>query len=279
MSDRAFTFEITIPSADGSIRFVFGNRDNRDHIASFIRAKGLASYEAPTPSVFVHLARQVAGLVLDVGANTGVFALLAAAANPQLCVCAFEPLESVRELLRENLAYNPGLASRIAVEPFALSRANGSFPFFETINDQGLITTSSSLELEHAQQVGDFRSSSVVTRTLDGWAEALGRAAIELVKIDVEGHEDAVIEGAQKTIDRHRPFIILEILGPSRVEAFDRMLIESDYLDIALTPSALRHCLRVRFHADAWNHLLCPAEKAQRVLALCRELDLRLEFA
>lgn len=279
MSDRAFTFEIRIPSTDGSIRFVFGNRDNRDHIASFIRANGLANYEAPTPSVFARLAQQASGLALDIGANTGVFALLAAAANPQLRVCAFEPLESVRELLHENLARNPDLAPRIAVEPFALSRADGSFPFFETINDQGLVTTSSSLELEHAQQVGDYHSSSVITRTLDGWAEALGPGAIELVKIDVEGHEDAVIEGGRKTIDHHRPFIIVEILGPCRVEAFDKMLIESDYLDIALTPSALRHCLRARFHGDAWNHLLCPAEKAQRLLALCRELDLRLEFA
>lgn len=279
MSDRAFTFEITIPSIGGSTRFVFGNRDNRDHIASFICKNGLASYEAPTPAVFVHLARHAAGLALDVGANTGVFALLAAAANPQLRVCAFEPLGSVRELLRENLAYNPDLAPRIVVEPFALSRAEGSFPFFETINDQGLITTSSSLELEHARQVGEFRSSPVITRTLDAWAEKLGPAPIELVKIDVEGHEDAVIEGGRKTIERHRPFIIVEILGPSRVEAFDRMLTESNYLDLALAPGALRHCLPVRFHGDAWNHLLCPAEKAQRVLALCRELDLRLEFA
>jgi hypothetical protein len=41
----------------------------------------------------------------------------------------------------------------------------------------------------------------------------------------------------------------------------------------------LRHCLRVGFHGDAWNHLLCPAEKAHHILTLCRELDLRLEFA
>ena len=47
-------------------------------------------------------------------------------------------------------------------------------------------------------------------RQLYGWAKALGPGAIELVKIDVEGHEDAVIEGGRKTIDRHRPFILLK---------------------------------------------------------------------
>jgi len=278
LSDDAATFEIIIPLASGSARFAFRNRDNRDHIASFIRENSLASYEAPTPSVFVRLAQQAPGLALDVGANTGIYTLLAAAANPELHVCAFEPLQSVRELLHENIAHNPDLAPRIAVEPFALSRANGSFPFFETINNRGLVTTSSSLELEHAQQVGEYRRSTVITRTLDGWAETLGPAPLQLVKIDIEGHEDAVIEGGRKTIDRHRPFIIVEILGPSRVAAFDRMLIESDYLDIALSPTALWHCRRVGFHGDAWNHLLCPAEKAQHLLTLCRELDLRLEF-
>src|SRR5215469_9266349 len=58
-----------------------------------------------------------------------------------------------------------------------------------------------------------------------------------------------------------------------------QLLAIAHYLDIPLAPGALRHCLRARFHGDAWNHLLCPAEKAQRLLALCRELDLRLEFA
>jgi FkbM family methyltransferase len=225
------------------------------------------------------LAQQATGLALDIGANTGIFTLLAGAANPDLQVCAFEPLKGVRDLLHANIAHNPDLAPRIAVQPFAMSRASGSFPFFETINDQGLVTTSSSLELDHARQTGEYRVVTIITRTLDGWAETFGPPAIQLVKIDVEGHEDAIIEGGRKTIDRHRPFIIVEILGPSRVEAFDRMLIESDYLDIALAPGALRHCLRVRFHADAWNHLLCPVEKAQRILALCRELDLRLELA
>jgi FkbM family methyltransferase len=279
LANGASTFEITIPSSRGTIRFFFSNRRNLDHIATLIRDNGLASYETPTPSVFRSLAQQASGLALDIGANTGIFTLLAAAANPELRVCAFEPLESVRERLHANIAHNPDLALRITVEPFALSGANGSFPFFETINDQGLVTTSSSLELAHARQVGEYRRHTIIAQTLDRWAETLGPATIALMKIDVEGHEHAVIQGGRKTIRRHRPFIIVEILGPSKVEAFDRMLIENDYLDIALCSTALQHCLRVHFHPDAWNHLLCPAEKARQILTLCREIDLRLEFA
>jgi FkbM family methyltransferase len=217
LANGASTFEITIPSSRGTTRFVFSNCGNLDHIASFIGNNGLVGYETRTPSVFVCLAQQAPGLMLDIGANTRIFTLLAAAANPGLRVSAFEPLESVRGRLHANIAHNPDLAARIAVEPFALSHANGRFPFFETINDHGLVTTSSSLELEHARQVGEYCKHTIITRTLDDWAETLGPATIALMKIDVEGHEDAVIEGGRKTIDRHRPFIIVEILGPSSV--------------------------------------------------------------
>jgi len=270
---------MSILSPTGSIRFAFANRGNADHIASLIRASGLASYETPTPAVFVSLAQQAPDIVLDVGANTGLFTLLAAAANPTSRVYAFEPLATVRELMRANIAHNPDLAARITIEPFGLSRANGSFPFFETINDHGLVATSSSFELEHAQQAGEYRECTIIARTLDSWAERLGWATIQLVKIDVEGHEHAVIEGGRKTIDRHRPFIIVEVLGTAKFDAMNAMLRESNYLDIALAPDALCHCLTVRFHGSAWNHLLSPAEKAQQILTLCRELNLRMEFA
>jgi hypothetical protein len=100
-----------------------------------------------------------------------------------------------------------------------------------------------------------------------------------MVKIDVEGHEHAVIEGGRSTIERDRPFIIIEILGTAKFEVINTMLIEASYIDIALSPAALRHCLTLGFHSDAWNHLLCRTEKAYQILALCRELNLGLEFA
>ena len=127
-------------------------------------------------------------------------------------------------------------------------------------------------------EFGEYRECTIITRTLDAWAEALGQRTIQLVKIDVEGHEHAVIEGGRKTIHQHRPFIIVEILGAAEVEAIDGLLTECNYLDIALAPDALRRCVKVRFHPDAWNHLLCPAEKSTRILTLCRELNLRMDF-
>jgi FkbM family methyltransferase len=261
------------------IQFRFGDSNHLDHIAGLVRDNGLAAYEAPLPDLIVWLVRQSNGFMLDVGANTGLFSLLAAAANPLIKVCAFEPLENIFMILQANLALNQHLADRISVYQIGLSNAAGSFEFYETINDHGLLTTSSSLEIEHAQRVGSYCKQTIVTESLDGWASRLKGGNIALIKIDVEGHEYAVVEGARKTIMRSRPFITVEVLGESRIDRINEMLFETDYRDLVITHGALRYCPSVRHHSDGWNHLLCPAEQVDRILQGCRDLNLRLEIA
>lgn len=268
----------TATLATKPIAFKLGDSGNLDYIAGLVREHGLSSYEAPMPDLMAWLVRQSSGFMLDVGANTGLFTLLAAAANPTIKVCAFEPLESVSKLLQANLALNPDLTSRINVYQLGLSNSAGTFDFYETINDHGLVTTSSSLELVHAQQVGTYRKQVITTETLDRWVTRLDSGKISIMKIDVEGHEYAVIEGARDTITRHRPFITIEVLGESRVDRIDELLFEKDYVDLVITPSALRQCLTIRHHPDGWNHLLCPAEQLAFLLRGCRELNLRIEL-
>jgi FkbM family methyltransferase len=279
MREQGATFELSLSGPGDPIQFAFTSGGDRDHIAYLVRMHGLASYEVPTPAVFAGLIRAAPGLVLDIGANTGIFTLLAVAASADVRVCAFEPLEAARQLLHANVSCNPEMGSRIAVEPIALSRVRAIVPFFETINDQGLISTSSSLEQGHAMQVGTHIRHEITTETLDDWAEASSQEPIQLMKIDVEGHEHAVIEGGRQTIGRHRPIIIVEVLGSADFTALDRVLVEDDYRDFALSPGGMRGCPSIRFHPDAWNHLLSPAEKVGLVSTVCQRLGLPIEAA
>lgn len=64
--------------------------DGRDSAASGAYWVGLDAYEGCTLSVFAHLVATCQHIV-DVGANTGLFSLLAATINPQATVHAFEP--------------------------------------------------------------------------------------------------------------------------------------------------------------------------------------------
>ena len=264
----------SMPTPSGEISFNLSSTGDLDYIVSLIRMNGLANYEPPAPSVFAELVKESSDVVLDVGANTGIFALLAASANRAVTVHAFEPLDSARERLMAHLACNPGLAPRITVEPLALSHTRGSAAFFETINDQGLISTSSSLELGHAQRVGPYAERRAPTDTLDAWTAATGQRRIQLLKIDVEGHEHAVIQGGKQTIHRDRPFILAEILGAADVSAISRVLAEANYLDLAMRQDGLYRQTSLQFQPDAWNHLFCPQEAAGRLAAICARLEL-----
>ncbi|MBM9400468.1 FkbM family methyltransferase [Gluconacetobacter azotocaptans] len=271
------TFEVNHPNL--AQRFTFSSSGQLDTIAATIRTNGLETYEAPTTNIIIELVKSSSGLVLDVGANTGLFTLVATAANPLIRACAFEPLENIRELLKANIALNPELAPRIAIEPVGLSNGRGTFSFYETINNLGFVTTSSSLEKAHAERIGDlYIERTIETRTLDEFGETLGNVSVPFIKIDVERHEHAVITGGRRFIAKHRPFLTLEVLIEADTSSLNQLLIQSNYLALAMASSELRQCERLRFHSDAWNHLLVPAEKAERLFSLCRRLGLQIKI-
>lgn len=276
VSENDTSFEVLLPAKSQPFRL--SNNGGLDHIMSMVRKDGLANYEAPLPDLMAWLVQTIPGVMLDVGANTGLFSLLAVAANRRLRVHSFEPLDSVRTLLNANLALNPRLASRVGVYGVGLSNAEGTFDFFETINDHGLITTSSSLEMSHAEQIGRYRKQTIQTQTMDGWAAHRGFDDISLIKIDVEGHEYAVIEGARKTILKHRPMITIELLSGARADTIEKMIFEESYIDLAITPTGFRNSPTLAFHPDGWNHLLCPSEKLSLILNACQDLNLKLEI-
>ena len=150
------------------------------------------------------LARSAEG-VLDIGANTGVFALAAKAANPMANVTAFEPVKRIADRLRKNIVLN---GFEIVVEELAISDRNG----FATFHDcESEMPYSASLE---AGMAGNTFSYEVKTMTVDRYLGDKGWPKIDLVKIDVEKHEPAVFRGMRETIERFRPTMIVEVLTP-----------------------------------------------------------------
>jgi FkbM family methyltransferase len=284
---NADVFRIELPCPAASVAFAFKARSGLDYIAGRVLQAGLAAYETPTPAVIAALARGAPGAVLDVGANTGLFSLLAAAAAtaagdaPGTEIHAFEPLMHIRQALLANVEENPRLAPGIRVHGVALSDRTGAAAFYETINDRGLLTTSSSLEASHVRMIGgECHRREVPTVRLDDWSgENLGGLRIKLMKIDVEAHEPAVLAGGMRTIAAHRPMIVLEVLPGSDHGALDRFRDELRYVDFAMTPAALRQSLGFRYHPGGDNHLLCPEERCHEALCLARESGLTIEFA
>ena len=143
------------------------------------------------------------GVFLDIGANAGIYSIIAAkSVGPGGRVVAFEPDSRNLELLRRNIELNQ--LSNVTVVSKAVSNTVGSSPL--AISRDGAM--SSLAQTNHATQIVE-KWETVETTTLDAAIRALDVAHVDLIKIDVEGAEMLVFEGARETLEENRAALIL----------------------------------------------------------------------
>jgi len=256
--------------------FVIDDMDGLDHVVALARARGLAFYEEPYPAFMSALLRELSGCFLDVGANTGLYALMAASVRPDLVAHAFEPLPALAEIFAHNVALNPALRSRISLHRLALSHVTGEADFFETINPYGLLTTSSGLNAAFSRQRGETRTHRAPTLTLDDWCARQDPGDIALIKIDVEGFEREVVSGAEATVLSRRPPIGVELLGDADFDYFSDFLARNSYLDCVLTAGHMTFAAKPAFVAEGWNHMLIPEELGGLALHCAGQIGLEI---
>lgn len=141
-------------------------------------------------------------LVLDIGANLGWYSVLMTRLHPDMARClAFEPDPVNRELLRHNLELNSVTSAEVF--DMALSDRDGN-ELLHRYRDINLGRHS----LQELPTTTD--AIMVPVRRLDGLLSDQGLAdqPIELLKIDVEGHEPAVIRGALEALRRTRVLVL-----------------------------------------------------------------------
>lgn len=148
---------------------------------------------------------------IDVGANFGTYTLIGAAqVGASGRVLAFEPAPAIAALLSENVTVN-GFATFATVMRCALGAQEGVQTLYEFAAQKGGNTLLPAIAEDAKVLLGEtVTTQEVDCRTLDAVVAAEGLERVDLVKIDVEGFEAEVIEGARTTIARYRPRLIVE---------------------------------------------------------------------
>jgi FkbM family methyltransferase len=175
-------------------------------------------------------------VVFDIGANTGIFSIVAASSNINTKIIAFEPILNIYNRLNKNVEINQIL--NISTENIALSNDNGFIEFFVAQTDT--IPTSSSVDLEFNKRMSykdtsegvkiEFEKVTCRKENIDTYIERNQIKNLDLLKIDVEKHEMEVFEGARKSFQKFSPIIIVEImLDDIRKEYFDAYLKSMGY--------------------------------------------------
>lgn len=152
---------------------------------------------------------------VDVGANIGFYSLLAASRCPQGKVFSFEPDARNFRLLQTSIAYN-GFESIITAYPFAVSDEDTTITVSDLGNapNSGARFTAKDEEVLRQKVHGpnpQFRRVRAVT--LDA---LMPDEKVDILKIDIEGHEPFALRGMAGLLKRNRPVIFAE-LAPSNL--------------------------------------------------------------
>jgi len=156
------------------------------------------------------------GIYVDVGAHLGTATIWFGALCPATLVHAIEPVARYAEVLRRNVAAN-GLGDKVRVHQIGLGRVRGM--------------ATNHLSREH--QVGfdgDVDEAHAIDETfsvrrLDDVVH--GRVAV--LKVDVEGMEADVLQGASRILDWHRPTVYAEAWDKNFVADIDGVLRNFGY--------------------------------------------------
>ncbi|WP_217236872.1 FkbM family methyltransferase [Streptomyces sp. AC555_RSS877] len=189
---------------------------NDDAVALDTLWNGAFGYEPGSLGTWARLAANSA-TIADVGAHVGYFSLIAALANPNAKVHAFEPVDQVHARLSVNIRSNN--VQNVRLYQAGVSSSAGWADISVRFSGNLLSTGST---LEHA--AADAQLKRIQLLPLD---EVFADTRLDLVKIDVEGHEMAVLQGARQVLKRDRPTVMLEAL---RDAPLDTLLAEFDPL-------------------------------------------------
>lgn len=210
---------------------------------------GFDAYEPESLRPWFRLAQQ-AQTVLDVGSNVGIFALVAGLANSDADCYAFEPVPSSVEVLTRNVERNP--SAKVTVVPAAVGASDGSVDIVWKPSQGHDLMARVDADGQGAGE-GQVRES-VPMVALDSWAQSRQISNVDLVKIDVEGHERDVLAGMPKILSR-RPDLIIEILDEDTASAVRAVANEHGYNHYLLTPVGPIRTEQIAPHV-CLNHLL-----------------------
>lgn len=186
--------DITLQLADGTAILV---PRSLDAITTYVLLEQEAWFEKEAS--FVPLLLSPGATVIDIGANLGVYSLpMARGVGAKGRIFAYEPASETRAMLEKSAARN-GFRN-LEIIAAALSNAPG----------EAHLGHGRSSEL-HSLSAGGDNGERVRITTLDAEDTSRKWDAIDFVKIDAEGEEIRILEGARDFFARHSPVVMFEV--------------------------------------------------------------------
>jgi FkbM family methyltransferase len=198
--------------------------------------------------------------IFDIGANTGVYSLLAKCINPSSNVFAFEPVERIYEKLNYNVKLND---YDIITSNDAVSNKNGESIFYD--HDTIHTTTASLNKNNCGENNSNIIAKKINLTTLDTFIEKNKIPRVDLIKIDVETFEVEVLEGFQNKLNEFKPTILIEVLNENIANGITKLIsnINYEFYNISETTGITK--VDKISKSNSFNYLICTPEVSNKI--------------
>lgn len=158
-------------------------------------------------------------VVFDIGANIGLVSCGVSSIASKGKIYAVEASPNIYKILKKNISTNK--ISNVEPINIALSNRKHTLKFFE---DPAFLAGSRVVnKRDHTR-----KTIQVPALKLDELVGNIKPKKIDIIKLDVEGHEKQVLEGAQKTLKRFQPFCLIEF--NSYVMIYENRELPQDFM-------------------------------------------------
>jgi len=171
-------------------------------------------------------------VVWDIGSNIGMYVRYETQVFGAKHVVAFEPMAENLEMLKLNIARG-GIENRVTVLPLALGDQDGSTTLQIDDMQSGTAVLDKVTGGRPSQGRANLglpaRTEQIELRTMDSLLSEQSLPEPTIMKIDVEGAERLVLDGASGFLERNDPLLLIELHGIEPARAVGEFLFKREY--------------------------------------------------
>lgn len=195
-------------------------------------------------------------VIFDVGANTGLFSIVAKTVNNNAEIHAFEPIPMVFKKLVTNCELNK---YNIKCNQIALSNSKGeAIIYLPNENHAYSVTVNKNLNNPNVKVV----EQKINIITLAEYIQSNNIDKIDLMKIDVETHEYEVLEGMKEYLEKMQPTLLIEILSDEIGKKVQTLFEKCNYIYFDINENGKITCIPNIQTSTSFNYLVCSKDVA-----------------
>lgn len=225
------------------------------------------------------------GTVLDIGANVGLYSLSLYQGHRDAVYHVFEPVPATYRKLVATARLNGADPEHYIMHNLGFSDKQGMQELYLPAESEAasLRMVEDGFYRKRSTEMGEYTGASDVEKvlcridTVDCFVRSHGIEGIGFIKIDVEGNEKSVLEGAAETIRRESPLVYCELLRKHarrfgyHPDDVIRQMEESGYRCAVIRNGGLEAIREIGEETAETNFFFLHREKHSRILAACPE--------